>query len=595
MATVTSVLQHGPEEIRQLPVKGFGRRSILQGDVEKKRSCKLQSNRRIFFRPVASIQYSEHKIKAVEGHRPSLWANLSFSFDVKGQERCREAIEALKEDVKSLVTAKDCKPSDKMILIDTMERLGVAYLFEQEVGEQIDQIYKFDAEDGSDKDLFTTALYFRLFRQHGYDAPSSVFDKFKDEDNKFKKTLISDINGLWSLYEASYLRYHGEDVLEEALVFTKHNLNQALPQLDSLLKEKVSRALEIPIHRAAEIVEARYFISFYETDESRNELLLRLAKLNFKFLQNLYRKELGDLTKWWNELNATSELPYVRDRIVECYFWAVVIIFEPQHSLSRLAVPKGIAMGTVLNDTYDTYATLEELEIFTEIVNRSDDKEIDRLPKYMKRIAHFLLTVYEEQEREALKQGRSYAASYALELLKLLPGAYLKKAKWYKGQEVPTFEDHTSIGAIVGGCNVLISPIFMNLASGSEEAVDWLKREPAIVVAASLLLRFFNDICTYEREQRTGQFPTAVDCYKIENGLSTQETLHKFIEFSEDQYKTINKEWVASRVPRQFMKPALNYARAVYVTYGRNADGFSEPQKGIESDIVALLVDPITI
>nr|QIQ55991.1 putative terpene synthase 5 [Eremophila denticulata subsp. trisulcata] len=602
MATViSSVLQYGTRAILQPPVV---RQSILRNDPERKNPSKFQC-RSLRFRPMASGKEPYHNLRpAVKGHRPSLWADLSFSFDAQVQERCGEAIEALKEDVKSMVTAKDCKPFEKMILIDTIERLGVAYMFEQEIEEQIEQIYKFQAEDGSDKDLFTTALYFRLFRQHGYNAPSSVFDKFKDEDNKFKKNLIGEIDGLLSLCEASYVRYHGEDVLEEALVFTKHYLNQALPQLDSLLKEKVARALEQPIHRAIEVVEARYFISFYEKDESRNELLLRLAKLNFKLLQNLYRKELGDLTKWWNELR--TELPYVRDRLVECYFWGVLIIFEPQYSFSRLATAKAIAMTMVLNDTYDSYGTLEELESFTEILHRWDIKEIDNmdikeidniLSENMKRVFHFLLRAYAEHEREASKQGRSYAASYAIEAMKRIARGYHKKAKWYKGQEVPTFEDHMSNGVIVGGTDAIFSATFMNLESvASEEAVDWLKREPTIVVAASLLIRHMNDICTYEREQRTGQFPTAVDCYKIENALSTEEALDKFIEFAEDKWKTINKELVASRtVPRHFTKLALNYARGTYVTYGRGADGFTEPEKGLESDIVALLVDPLII
>nr|QIQ56006.1 5-hydroxyviscidane synthase 3 [Eremophila lucida] len=593
MATViNSVLQYGTRTILQPPVV---RQSILRKDLERKNPSKFQCGS-LRFRPIAAVKETSQDLRpAVKGHRPSMWADLSFSFDVQVQERCEEAIEALKEDVKSMVTAKDCKPLDKMILIDTIERLGVAYMFEQEIEEQIEQIYKFQAEDGSDKDLFTTALYFRLFRQHGYNVPSSVFDKFKDEDNKFKETIIGDIHGLLNLYEASYVRYHGEDVLEEALVFTKHYLNQALPQLDSLLKEKVARALEQPIHRAVEVVEARYFLSFYEKDESRNELLLGLAKLNFKLLQNLYRKEIDELTKWWNEV--MTELPHVRDRMVECYYWGVLVVYEPQYSLSRLAIGKAIAMGTALNDTYDTYATLEELETCTGIVNSWDIKELDYIPsENMRRVYHFLLKAYAENEHEALKQGRSYAASYATEAIKRMARGYHQKAKWFKGQEVPTFEEHMSTGVYVGGAEATLAIVFMDLEAASEEAVDWLKPEPPIVTAASLLNRYMNDRCTYEREQRTGQFPTAVDCYKIENAVSTEEALDKFIEFAEDAWKTINKEWVASRTaPRHFMKLALNYARGVHVTYRRGADGFTEPEKGLESDIVTLLVDPIII
>ncbi|KAG8370932.1 hypothetical protein BUALT_Bualt13G0034700 [Buddleja alternifolia] len=218
-------------------------------------------------------------------------------FSLKVLEKFAETIEPLKEEIMSMVLGKDSKPIDKMILIDTLERLGIAYHFEKEIEDQIEQIFKFHAKDLEDGnyDLFTTALYFRLFRQHGYGVSSSVFDKFKGEDNKFKKALTSDINGLLSLYEASYLGYHGEDILEEAMVFVTHYLNHAEPQVDSYLQEKVTRALKQPVYRALEKLEARYYISIYEKKESKNDLLLRLAKFDFNYLQNLYKKEINDL------------------------------------------------------------------------------------------------------------------------------------------------------------------------------------------------------------------------------------------------------------------------------------------------------------
>ncbi|KAL8479962.1 hypothetical protein ACS0TY_026778 [Phlomoides rotata] len=66
-------------------------------------------------------------------------------------------------------------------------------------------------------------------------------------------------------------------------------------QLESPLKDKLNRALEHPLHRDVPIIYARIFISIYEIDDSRDELLLKLAKLNFNFLQNLYKKELCEL------------------------------------------------------------------------------------------------------------------------------------------------------------------------------------------------------------------------------------------------------------------------------------------------------------
>lgn len=60
----------------------------------------------------------------------------------------------------------------------------------------------------------------------------------------------------------------------------------------------------------------------------------------------------------------------MRDRIVECYFWAVGT-FEPhQFGYQRIAVGKIITFVTVIDDVYDVYGTLDELELFTNVVRR---------------------------------------------------------------------------------------------------------------------------------------------------------------------------------------------------------------------------------
>lgn len=73
---------------------------------------------------------------------------------------------------------------------------------------------------------------------------AGVFDKFKSQDNKFQETLSSDIEGLLSLHEAAYVQMHGEETLEEIVVFTAHHLTRFTSQLKSPLKDKVKRVLE---------------------------------------------------------------------------------------------------------------------------------------------------------------------------------------------------------------------------------------------------------------------------------------------------------------------------------------------------------------
>ncbi|CAI0460741.1 unnamed protein product [Linum tenue] len=105
-----------------------------------------------------------------------------------------------------------------------------------------------------DGDLSAVSLYFRLMRQHGYHVPSDVFNKFKDEDGKFKSELSSDIEGILGLYEAAYLGVPGENILDEAIEFAKTCLL-------NYSGERVSPALKRPLRKGVEKQEQLFFIS----------------------------------------------------------------------------------------------------------------------------------------------------------------------------------------------------------------------------------------------------------------------------------------------------------------------------------------------
>jgi hypothetical protein len=124
-----------------------------------------------------------------------------------------------------------------------------------------------------------------------------VFDKFKDNNGEFKKTIINDVKGILSLYEASFLSVHGEQVLDEALVLTKTNLESLAMQSSPRLAHHIRYALIRPFHKGVPRIEARKYISFYEEEESRNDTLLKFAKIDFNRVQLLHRQELSILSR----------------------------------------------------------------------------------------------------------------------------------------------------------------------------------------------------------------------------------------------------------------------------------------------------------
>lgn len=69
-------------------------------------------------------------------------------------------------------------------------------------------------------------------------------------------------------------------------------------------------------------------------------------------------------------MDFSTKLPYARDRIAECSFWVLTAFFEPQYSQARKMMIKVITLLSIIDDTYDAYGTIDELELFTKAVER---------------------------------------------------------------------------------------------------------------------------------------------------------------------------------------------------------------------------------
>ena len=95
-----------------------------------------------------------------------------------------------------------------------------------------------------------------------------------------------------AFYEATHLRVHGEEILDEALQFTTIHLKSiASPTA------QVTHALKQPLHKGIPRLEARRYISIYEQDASHNKALLKLSILDFNLVQSLHKEELSEITR----------------------------------------------------------------------------------------------------------------------------------------------------------------------------------------------------------------------------------------------------------------------------------------------------------
>ncbi|MBA0771217.1 hypothetical protein Gotri_019712 [Gossypium trilobum] len=311
-------------------------------------------------------------------------------------------------------------------------------------------------------------------------------------------SLTSDVKGLLELYEASHLRVHGEDILEEALGFTTTHLGLAKAAGTIDLSALVSHALYQPIRKGLPRLEARRFISIYRDDASHNKTLLKFAELDFNL--------------WGKSLDLPTKLPFVRDRLVEAYFWALGVDFEPQYSFAREILAKTMVMTSIMDGIYDAYGTLEELQLLSNAIQRWDVDYIDQLPKYMKSFYKPLLDLFGENEQAMIKQGKSYYVKYAKDTFKQLCECYFVEAKWYNENFVPTMEEYMRNAVLSVGYIMLTLTSFIGIGDFvTLEIFNWASKNPKITDVSSVVDRLMNDVTSHKFEQERGHCASALN------------------------------------------------------------------------------------
>ncbi|CAA2975160.1 terpene synthase 10-like [Olea europaea subsp. europaea] len=218
------------------------------------------------YRILASTSYNQTVIRRSGKYTPPIWEfdyiqSLNSEYT---EERYKTRASEMKMQVKMMLD-ETMEPLDQLELIDNLERLGISYHFEDE----IEQILAFinrkysKSKEPKIKDLYATALEFRLLRQHGFNVSQERFDCLKNEKGDFKPRLCNDTKGLLQLYEASFLSIEGESTLEMAREFTiKHLEDKSVDDIhcDPL----VHHALEIPLHWTIPRAEAGWDVSAIE-------------------------------------------------------------------------------------------------------------------------------------------------------------------------------------------------------------------------------------------------------------------------------------------------------------------------------------------
>ncbi|KAL8545677.1 hypothetical protein ACS0TY_005712 [Phlomoides rotata] len=182
--------------------------------------------------------------------------------------------------------------------------------------------------------------------------------------------------------------------------------------------------------------------------------------------------------------------------------------------------------------------------------------------------------------------------------VKQLARAYNQEQIWIMEKQMPSFEEYMKNSVITSCIYMMFTALIPGIKSATKEDIDWLLSEPKIVISTAMIGRHLQDLSSHERENREGKLLTVVDCYMKDRNVSKQEALAKFVELVEEGWKNVNTEWVMQTnrsAPKEILKLLQNYARVADDTYKNYFDGYTSPENGVATQIVALFVDPIII
>ncbi|KAI3944648.1 hypothetical protein MKW98_021106 [Papaver atlanticum] len=463
----------------------------------------------------------------------------------------------------------------------------MSYIIEEDILKILENMYNDDAQKIKDN-LYATSLRFRLLRQYGFHESQDIFDKFRHAEGGFKETITYDIKGMLSLYEAAHLLFEGEIILNEAILFTRRHLLDTRNNND-----------KINVHLATQILqrsEARFFIEAYEFQKDMNPTLLELAKVNFNMVQAQHELELRRISRWWNNMEIAKNLNFARDRLVECFLSNIGCSWEPRNERCREWLTKILSFALVIDDIYNVYGSLEELEIFTDVIERWDCKAMEKLPNHMKICFLALYNTVNEMAFEILSEQQFDILPHLTKLLANSVKAMLTEAKWCHKGYIPTFVEYVQNGSVSSvGYVFLMAAYFMMDQNINDGVLHAFENNHPLLYSSCLLCRLSNDLATSSTEMKRGEVASSICCYMQETNASEKDAREHIKGLIMETWKEMNRSLLeSSPFDSSFVNLVLNFARTSLFMYQYGDALGAEHSKSIEH-VLSLIVNPIHI
>ncbi|KAM3319900.1 alpha-farnesene synthase [Capsicum chacoense] len=545
--------------------------------------------------------------KRVSTYKPNIWKYdhlLSLSSQYS-EKKYQMEVEKLKEEVVSCKFSKkndDSTPMATLELVDTIDKFGLSsyfYVQSKIALEKINMCMK--SSSSKEEDPYATALCFRLLREHGYHASQDILKELFDSEGEVLTKKVSDMKTLLEFLEGSYLSMDGENLLNDIRLVSIKNLKSLLCTSSDNID--IIFAKEYLNHPSAWRVGwydvRRHMMFAQQGNNNTNPALLNLAKLNFNIIQATHQKDLKDVIRWWKNLDLVDDLFFARDRIVECFFFAAGIAPEPQHGNIRKWVTKVFQLVLIIDDVYDIYGSLADVQQFTFALDKWDPNEVECLPGCMEVSFRALYHTIQEISAEIDHQQKGSGPS-ALPYLKQgwvnFCKAMLVEAIWSHEGHIPTLEEYLNNGWISSTVPLLSDYVIYGLTNKiTNETLDSSKNFQEIIYLASIIFRLCNDHGTTTAELERGDVASSIICYMQQENVSEDVAREHMESIILNSWKKINYHFnTLSASDREIAKHVINIARMGHVMY-QFGDGFGVQDGKTRDQIQINLIEPITI
>ncbi|MED6119409.1 hypothetical protein PIB30_011474 [Stylosanthes scabra] len=266
---------------------------------------------------------------------------------------------------------------------------------------------------------------------------------------------------------------------------------------------------------------------------------------------------------------------------------------EPDIQFFRINLTKVDCLIVTIDDIFDVYGTLEELELFTEAVDRWDPNTIDTLPEYMQLCFLSLYNFVNDVSFEVLKMKGFYIAPYLKKSWVDICKHYLIEAKWADGGYKPEFEKYLENGWMTIGMSVmLVHTYFWIPHSFKKQELPSIQQYCYIIRFTCIISRLVNDLGTYQRESENGDTLKLIQCYMNETGASEENAKELIKSMLSLTWKKLNKEAHNSSLPQIFIDMAMNLARMAMCMY-IHGDGHTIQDSQMKDRVLSLIVHPI--